>query len=110
LAEASTATAHAEIAMDAGATGNLAAWNVETMKKYNLPEVDRPDAHVYKDADGYYVVKEAGCKPASLPASILMSESPPLDRSNHRVLLCVKPHPVDDSQYGPCDQSATPRE
>jgi len=38
----------------------LAAYNAETMAKYNLPEVDRPDAHVYKDAEGYYVVKEAG--------------------------------------------------
>lgn len=38
----------------------LAAWNKETMSKYGLPDVEKPDAHVYKDADGYWVVKEVG--------------------------------------------------
>lgn len=35
------------------------------MSKYGLPEVDRPDAHVYRDEDGYYVVKEEYQKPTN---------------------------------------------
>ena len=44
----------------------LAKFNEETKKKYaNFPEIVREDAHVYKDADGYYVVKEEWRKPTN---------------------------------------------
>ena len=45
----------------------LKTFNEETKEKYvpNFPEVVREDAHVYKDEDGYYVVKEEWQKPTN---------------------------------------------
>ncbi|CAL6349736.1 unnamed protein product [Bathycoccus prasinos] len=45
----------------------LKTHNEETKEKYfpNFPEVVREDAHVYKDEDGYYVVKEEWQKPTN---------------------------------------------
>lgn len=61
-----TAGATDERALPGPATKDgLAAYNAETMKKYGLPEVTREDAHVYKDEDGYYVVKEEYQKPTN---------------------------------------------
>ena len=44
---------------------DLSAYNEETMSKYGFPQVNPPDAHVYKDEDGYYVVKEEWRKPTN---------------------------------------------
>lgn len=45
----------------------LKKFNEETKQKYfpDFPEVVREDAHVYKDKDGYYVVKEEWQKPTN---------------------------------------------
>ena len=45
----------------------LKTFNEETKENYfpNFPEVVREDAHVYKDEDGYYVVKEEWQKPTN---------------------------------------------
>jgi ferredoxin-nitrite reductase len=43
----------------------LAAFNKETMAKYGLTDVQKDDAHVFRDADGYYQVKEQFHKPTN---------------------------------------------
>ena len=67
----------------------LAAYNAETMAKYKLPEVDRPDAHVYKDAEGYYVVKEEYRKPTN-PFEKLKVAKDPMKETVH---LAAGPRP-----------------
>ena len=54
----------------------LAAFNEETMAKYGLPEIVREDAHVMKDADGYYVVKEAFQKPTNPFERLKLAKDP----------------------------------
>ena len=48
---------------------DLAAFNKETLdalgSRYNLPDIQKDDAHVFRDADGYYQVKEEFTKPTN---------------------------------------------
>ena len=55
---------------------HLAAYNEETMGKYGFPQVNPPDAHVYKDEDGYYVVKEEWRKPTNPFERLKLAKDP----------------------------------
>ena len=55
---------------------DLSAYNEETMSKYGFPQVNPPDAHVYKDEDGYYVVKEEWRKPTNPFERLKLAKDP----------------------------------
>ena len=58
---------------------DLAAFNRETLAKYGLPDVQKEDAHVYRDEDGYYVVKEAFHKPTNPFERLKLAKDPMKD-------------------------------
>ena len=65
-------------AWHAADAASLGAFNEETIARYaKYPEPVREDAHVYKDADGYYVVKEEWRKPTN-PFEKLKLEKDPM--------------------------------
>ena len=56
---------------------SLRAHNEEAIAKYaNFPELDKPDAHVARDADGYYVVKEEWRKPTNPFEKLKLAKDP----------------------------------
>ena len=60
----------------------LAEYNKNTLSEYNIPDVVRADSHVYKDQDGYYVVKEEYRKPTN-PFERLKLEKDPMKELIH---------------------------
>ena len=58
---------------------DLAAFNRETLAKYGLPDVQKEDAHVYRDEDGYYVVKEEFHKPTNPFERLKLAKDPMKD-------------------------------
>jgi ferredoxin-nitrite reductase len=65
-AEAADERARGTLRWKVDDAADLKAHNEKTISRYaNFPEPDRADAHVERDADGYYVVKEEWRKPTN---------------------------------------------
>ena len=72
-----TASAGDALKWQAEDAASLRAHNEEAIAKYaNFPELDKPDAHVARDADGYYVVKEEWRKPTNPFEKLKLAKDP----------------------------------
>ena len=74
--------AHGRVLPGPDTNETLSEYNKNTLSEYSIPDVKRADSHVYKDEDGYYVVKEEYRKPTN-PFERLKLEKDPMKELIH---------------------------